>query len=259
MVLSLKVDVVLTSHNINYYENKGYDIFRKLNKYGKLTVLRGSTISVQVQDLQEHSNVIVDWKCDECGKIEKRNFNNCRSLCKSCANKGELANSWKGGVCKPRCIDCEQKIARYGAKRCKKCRGKIMYTEKERLKKWKKTNLEKGIWKTPEERSQYEQYRFQVNKETNKYKQKLFGEWKGTDYYTGERLVTNEEFKKIRPNIHPNRNLKQPTIDHKVSVSYGFINGMSVKDISKFENLCITSRFNNSKKHRLTSKEFGVV
>lgn len=258
MVLSKIVDVVLTSRNIIYYESKGYDILRKLNRYKKLTVPRGSTLQVKVEDLQEHSNVLVDWKCDRCGKIEKRNFNNCRSLCKSCVGMGELNNCFRGWKSKPKCVDCGKRIAGYYAKRCKSCRGKVMYLEKERLEKWKKTNLEKGIWKTPDERSRYERYRLRVNHETNKYKKALFENWDGTDYYTGEMLLTNDEFQRMNPGIHPNRNLKQPTIDHKVSVNYGFVNGLSVKEIARSDNLCVTSRLNNSKKHRLTDREFGV-
>jgi hypothetical protein len=36
-----------------------------------------------------------------------------------------------------------------------------------------------------------------------------------------------------------------PTIDHKVSVLYGFKNGIEPEEISKLDNLCITKRILN--------------
>jgi hypothetical protein len=40
-----------------------------------------------------------------------------------------------------------------------------------------------------------------------------------------------------------------PTIDHKNSVFYGFMNNIPPEDISDISNLCITKRFINSSKN----------
>ena len=43
-----------------------------------------------------------------------------------------------------------------------------------------------------------------------------------------------------------------PTIDHKISIFFGFINKISVEEISRIENLCLTKRILNLKKnHKL--------
>jgi len=123
MILDKEVEVILYSHNINYYEIKGYDIPRKKNKYNIITVPRKSKIKVKIKDLQKSSNVLVDWQCEECGKIEKRSFNNCRKLCKSCSSKGELSRSWNGGTSKPVCLECGKRIS-FGSSNCKPCRAK---------------------------------------------------------------------------------------------------------------------------------------
>jgi hypothetical protein len=252
MILDDEVEVILFSHNIKYYENKGYKIPRKINKFGKLTVPRKEKILVKIEDLQKSSNVLVNWKCEDCGKIEKRNFNNCRKLCKSCSSKGELSRSWNGGTSNPHCIDCGRKIAKFGAKRCKICRAKTIIGKKnpmygkpvsiERIEKQRIKKLQKGIWKTEKERKVYCNYWLKVQVETRKFLKELFEGWDGLDYYT-------KQFIRILPE-------RDITVDHKISVYYGFINNISPKEIGKLENLCITSRKINSQKNKLTEEQF---
>jgi hypothetical protein len=54
------------------------------------------------------------------------------------------------------------------------------------------------------------------------------------------------------PHTDPN----YPTIDHKISTYYGFINNIPIDVISNVENLCITKRSINSSKNRLTENQF---
>jgi hypothetical protein len=83
-----------------------------------------------------------------------------------------------------------------------------------------------------------------VRSETNKYLKRLFKLWNGFDYYTKENITNLSDF-----NI---------TVDHKISVYYGFINNIDPKEIGKLENLCITSRKINCQKQRLTEEQFLI-
>ena len=50
------------------------------------------------------------------------------------------------------------------------------------------------------------------------------------------------------------RNRNFPTVDHKISIVYGFKNNTPPEEISKIENLCITKRkINSSKSHNIES------
>ena len=69
MVLDQIVEIGLAPINVKYYEDLGYRIPRKINKYGKLTVPKGIKIKVNVFDLQKNSNLKVKIRCDYCELI----------------------------------------------------------------------------------------------------------------------------------------------------------------------------------------------
>jgi hypothetical protein len=93
-----------------------------------------------------------------------------------------------------------------------------------------------------EQRTNYKNYWLKVKVITNKYKKELFENWDGLDFYDGEYIKDNF--------ILPSGNKEYPTIDHKISVNYGYINNISPEDIGKLENLCITKRTINSRKNK---------
>lgn len=66
MLLTKEVEVKLGSRNIKYYEDLGYEIPRTVGSNGNLVVLRGTTITVRVEDLQPYCKVVVDVLCDNC-------------------------------------------------------------------------------------------------------------------------------------------------------------------------------------------------
>ena len=92
MLKSKFIEVGLGGCNTKYYENLGYTINRYKNKSYKYVVLRGSKITVKVEDLPLKSKVKVICICDSCGKsceISYSNYNkNKRSgektFCKKC-------------------------------------------------------------------------------------------------------------------------------------------------------------------------------
>jgi hypothetical protein len=104
----------------------------------------------------------------------------------------------------------------------------------------KNTRIKKGNQIPDDKLSSFKLYRKKVTSLTNKNKRELFNLWDGKDFYDNEY---------IKDNLNLNKYSRlYPTIDHKTSVFYGFINNIQPEEISKMENLCITKRTNNSKK-----------
>ena len=103
-----------------------------------------------------------------------------------------------------------------------------------------KTKQINGIYMNDCDRPEFENYRLKVKSITNKNKKALLINWDGYDYYDGEYIKENYKF-----GAGSN---KYPTIDHKVSVKFGFDNKIPPEEISKIDNLCITKRGINSSK-----------
>jgi len=103
------------------------------------------------------------------------------------------------------------------------------------------TFTENKKWTPRELQSDFYKYSYQVYKQTLLNKKKLFENWNGKDYYTDIY---------IKENLNLNSNDKEyPTIDHKMSMKYGFDNQIEAKIIGSIDNLCITTRSNNSFKN----------
>lgn len=122
--------------------------------------------------------------------------------------------------------------------------------------KMRETNTSNLKWVPWEDLPEFIKYRIEVENETRKYEDELFENWNGLDYYTGEKLITNEEYAKLNPNVHLSTNPLQPSIDHKISRLYGFLNNIDPKIIGSLENLCICSRSTNSSKNSMCEEEF---
>lgn len=97
----------------------------------------------------------------------------------------------------------------------------------------------------------FSKFKNEVKRKTNKNKKELLEKWDGKDYYDNEYIKNNYK-------LHYN-NKKYPTIDHKISLLYGFKHNYSVELISSTENLCITKRSHNSSKGALNDKEFKKI
>lgn len=95
-LLTKEVEIGLVPHNVNYYENLGYTIPRKINKKGKSVFSQGTKIKVKTEHLKNGSNEFVDVRCDCCNKIinnliwqdyKKCVKDNGEYYCNKCANK----------------------------------------------------------------------------------------------------------------------------------------------------------------------------
>lgn len=104
----------------------------------------------------------------------------------------------------------------------------------------RKTNEDSGYWIPLSEKSEYQIYLCRVRVLTIKNFKILINNWNGYDYYDGEYIKDNF-------NLHHN-DINYPTVDHKLSIHYGFINGLDPIIISGIDNLCFTKRSINSSK-----------
>ncbi len=114
--------------------------------------------------------------------------------------------------------------------------------------KMRKTREERGYQRPVELISEFESFRNKCINLKNKKRKELFSNWDGYDFYDNEYI---RDFVKLHHN-HPNF----PTIDHKISILYGFQNNMTPEELSKYENFCITKKRINSSKNRMNEQEF---
>lgn len=98
--------------------------------------------------------------------------------------------------------------------------------------------------------SDFDKYRKLVRKITNRNKKNLFENWDGFDYY-------DKEFIKGNFSYSSNHRL-YPSIDHKISVMFGYLNDISADDVGDISNLCITKKFINSTKRQLIESDFLI-
>ena len=94
----------------------------------------------------------------------------------------------------------------------------------------------------------YLNYRKEVRRITRKSEKKLLESWNGIDYYDGEYIRENL-------NLSP-YDKDYPSIDHKISILYGFKNNINPEELANINNLCVTKIKINSAKRDLIEEEF---
>lgn len=114
----------------------------------------------------------------------------------------------------------------------------------------RQTKINRGIVIADNFLSDWEIYKREVRRQTERNRKPLFQNWDGYDYYDNEYIKDN------LCNKHTDR--YYPTIDHKLSVFYGFINSISPEIISDINNLCITKRYINCTKNKSSDTEFAL-
>lgn len=68
-LLTKKIELILASQMINYYEELGYKIPRYYDKKSnRYYVRKGTTITIKIEDLNPNSHIKVMVKCDCCGE-----------------------------------------------------------------------------------------------------------------------------------------------------------------------------------------------
>lgn len=104
----------------------------------------------------------------------------------------------------------------------------------------KKLRIKNKIQVPDELKTEFEIYTKNVRNKTNRIKNKLLESWNGVDFYDNEIIINNFSLSTTDKNY--------PTIDHKISIYYGFINNIPYDVIGDIDNLCITKRGINSSK-----------
>lgn len=100
-------------------------------------------------------------------------------------------------------------------------------------------------------KNEYRIYRRKIRYRTDLLRNELFKNWNGYDYYDGEYIRDYLELNK--------NNSKYPSIDHKISCFYGFINNIEPDVIANVDNLCITKKRINSSKREKLEEEFKEI
>ena len=112
----------------------------------------------------------------------------------------------------------------------------------------KKTKIENGVNIPDELITDWELYKKDVRKITNRNKKVLYENWDWLDYYDNELIKSYLSYSHVHKFY--------PTIDHKLSVFFGFANDISAEEIGHLDNLCITKRYLNSIKNKMVESEF---
>ena len=100
------------------------------------------------------------------------------------------------------------------------------------------------------DKKEWDIYRKNVNSLTRRNKKKLFENWNGLDYYDNEKIIGYFSLN------HTHR--FYPTIDHRISVFYGYKNNLDYNLVGGLDNLCITKRYINSIKRTKIDSEFNL-
>lgn len=255
MILDNNIKIKIGRRNINYIKDLGYSV-----KYG-------DEIDFPIKNLQKGSHINIRCKCENCG-IEKimwyKEYNKCtlngkeKYVCQKCNyTKIKKTNLLKYGVENVMMIENtidkmkNTNLLIYGCE-CsvnnpiiQKNLDKHLIEEKKKI---TRINRNKQI---PDcDLTEFQKYIKQVNHFTHKNKKILFENWNGFDYYDNTFILDNFSYNSNDKNY--------PTIDHKISIFYGFKHNISSFVIGDILNLCITKRSINSLKNKKNSNEFKI-
>ena len=94
-LITKEVEITLQGSNLKHYEDLGYEILRRKDKWGNISVPRGTKIIVKVEDLTDYSTAEVKVLCDECSKVLKMQYqsylhyakDNNKYYCVACSHK----------------------------------------------------------------------------------------------------------------------------------------------------------------------------
>lgn len=285
MIVDKYIKIRTNSSNMKHYRDKGY-LINKANEF----------IEVLVDDLPSSSHVKIMCQCSKCIKIKEVTYHNYKRqtkdsyyVCFDCQfykseesfiskygvkhamdlpgmqNKVEETNIKKYGVKSPLCLKEVRDKAFEGCDNITNISQLEHIKEIKRLKSMKKygTNtplqdetiiniirqklIESGRYHQYDV-NKYSDYRRIVDNLTKRNKKKLLEDWDGYDYYDKSYIKDNY--------ILESNDSNYPSIDHKTSVMYGFINNIDPEIIGSIENLCITKRFINSMKFVMNEDEF---
>lgn len=270
MILTKTILIRINNKNIEHYKSQGIDVV-----YGEL-------YDMDVKYVSRYSKYKILVKCETCGAEKElpmqkyhQNWERSESYnCKACNNitykKSMLEKyGYDNPSSTPECIERRKKtcLEKYGneyAIASDETKKRISDSIIERygdhqsrvpeimnriIKVGKETKIKRGLVVPDEKLTQWELYRRTVRNITNRNKKKLMESWDGFDYYDGEYIKDNFNIK------HTDYDF--PTMDHKISIIYGFKNNIPPEDIGDISNLCMTKKGINSSKSFLTEEDYN--
>ena len=116
------------------------------------------------------------------------------------------------------------------------------------LNKIKETKIKNGHQIDDSLLSNWDYYKKIVLKLTKRNKKELIANWSGYDYYDNEFILNNFSLNST--------DLKYPTIDHLISIYYGFHHNIIPRVIANINNLAVTKYSINCKKGKMNEQEF---
>jgi hypothetical protein len=212
------IKVNISYRNITHYRKMGYN------------PLLNTDLEIKITDLPSVSHVKVDVCCSLCRSQNKIQY--CKYLqnirnygfygCRNCSREKFKMTYIKSG----------------GGNWINKNDSKFLKALK--LKDIVSIELSESKYCDLNISNEYLLYRNECRRITNSYLDKLFDDWNGLDFYDSESISENFNL--------PHNDKKYPTVDHKISIYYGFNNGISPSEIGHISNLVITKRSINSSK-----------
>ena len=261
MILTKTIQIRINNKNIEHYKTQN------------INVVYGEVYDMDVSYVSRYSKYKILAKCETCGAEKElpmqkyhQNWDRSNSYnCKSCNNitykKSMLEKyGYDNPSSTPECVEKRKKtcLEKYGNEyaiannevkdKIKNSifdkygghHSKVPEIMKKIKDKGKLTKIGKGLVIPDDELNEWELYRRIVRNITNLNRNKLFEDWNGLDYYDDEYIKNNFDIK--------HTDYDYPTIDHKISVIYGFKNNITPEEIGGIENLCITKKGINSSK-----------
>lgn len=212
----------------NEFKNKSIDTLKK--RYGVDSFSK----------TQQFKDIIQDKKIEIVEKIKKTFLENYG--CEWYSSTNEFKEKYLNKLEEINQKKIETCLNRYGVDNVSKV--------DEFIDKVKRTKIDKGIILPDAQISDWQKYKRMVTKITKKNKKRLFEKWDGLDFYDDELIIGYMSYSHIHRFY--------PTIDHKISVFYGFKNEIGPELIGSIDNLCITKRYINSIKRATIDSEFSL-
>jgi hypothetical protein len=257
MIINDRIDINISYRNITHYIKLGYN------------PVIGEYLNIETKHLPSSSHVRVEASCDLCMSetsiiyhkyllnISRYGFYGCKKCSRQKAaitsikkygvdnysktsefkirvSETNLKNcGFKTNLLSPKHKEITRKILidRYGKENWYEIRnGKRSKIEKFQLtaiERNYKVEFSENLYDDSLILNEYLLYRNECRKLTSRNIKDLIGGWNGVDYYDGENIIDNYNLDHNDPNY--------PTIDHKISIYFGFINKINPKDISRLE------------------------
>lgn len=247
MIITKILEIRIERRNITNYRKLGYEL--KVN----------TSLIIPVEQLMMGAKNKILVSCDICNKEytvvykdylnshKTHNFDTCNK-CKF--QKSKITNNEKFGCDTP--LQNSDILGKYFKTNNERYGGNSSSCSEKILNKQRLTRVKNGI-ETPSGKlvSEFKKYSNRVHNLTKKHKNELFENWDGYDFYDGEYIKDNFNFR------FDNR--LYPTIEHKLSIYYGFVNKIDEKEMAKLDNLAITKRCINSAKRNKDFKLFCMI